>query len=61
VQADDVLLLSGVTATLRRSGTLEIVNETRGRIIAARHQLSDRQLELLIAGSLISYLKACAA
>jgi hypothetical protein len=37
------------------------VNETKGRTIEAEHRLSERQIELLVAGSLISYLKTRAA
>jgi aconitate hydratase len=61
VDRDDVLAITGVVGALREGHSLTVVNETNGRRIAARHQLSARQLELLIAGSLISYLKAHAA
>ncbi len=53
-----MLLINDVIASLRYGRSLKIVNETRDQTIEAEHQLSERQIELLVAGSLISYLKA---
>jgi aconitate hydratase len=61
VGMDDVLLIDDVIASLGRGRSLEVVNETKGRTIEAEHRLSERQIELLVAGSLISYLKTRAA
>ena len=58
---DDVLVMNPVPDVLKAGGTLKIFNETKDRAIPAEHRLSDRQVELLIAGSLISYLRAQAA
>jgi aconitate hydratase len=61
VGRDDVLLINDVIASLGNGRSLKIVNETKDQTIEAEHQLSERQIELLVAGSLISYLKARAA
>lgn len=61
VGRNDVLLINDVIASLGYGRALKIVNETKDQTIEAEHRLSERQIELLVAGSLISYLKARAA
>lgn len=56
-----MLLINDVIASLGYGRALKIVNETKDQTIEAEHRLSERQIELLVAGSLISYLKARAA
>jgi aconitate hydratase len=60
VDRDDVLVIEEVIGQLRQKRTLKIRDETKGQTIEAEHQLSERQIELLVQGSLISFLKACA-
>ena len=60
VDRDDVLVIEEVIGQLRQERTLKIRDETKGQTIEAEHQLSERQIELLVQGSLISFLKACA-
>jgi aconitate hydratase len=61
VERNDVLVINDVPKALRYGRSLEIMNETKSQTIEVNHQLSDRQLDLVIAGSLISYLKMSAA
>jgi aconitate hydratase len=61
VGKDDMLLINDVIASLGHGRSLKIVNETKDQTIEADQQLSKRQIELRVAGSLISYLKARAA
>jgi aconitate hydratase len=61
VERNDVLVINDVPKALRYGRSLKIMNETKSQTIEVSHQLSDQQLDLVIAGSLISYLKMPAA
>jgi aconitate hydratase len=54
----DVLVIQHVPESLAGGHSIEVINKTKNKTIEYRHQLSKRQLDLLIAGSLIGYLKA---
>ncbi|MGD2076355.1 MAG: aconitate hydratase [Gammaproteobacteria bacterium] len=61
LEQDDALVIEQLAQQLRAGPALKITNTSRGTTIDCRHQLSGRQCDLLIAGSLIGYLKARAA
>lgn len=52
----DTLLLRDIHAALRRNN-LVVENRSRGRRFAVRHHLSDRQMEVLLAGGLINWTR----
>ncbi len=58
IDRDDLLVINELVASLKSGPTLNILNETKSQPIEVDHQLSSRQLDLLISGSLIGYLKA---
>ena len=46
----------GVREAVQQGGELTVHNQTRGRDYAARHRLSKRQVEMLLAGGLVPWL-----
>jgi aconitate hydratase len=58
VQQGDVLRIEGIRAALRSGQPLVIVNVTRQCDVAVRYDLSPRQVEVLLAGGLLNYIKA---
>jgi len=57
VDQGDVLSLKDVRSALRQGTELELLNKTKGLVIRARHSLSSRQVEVLLAGGLLNYLR----
>jgi len=57
VDQGDVLSLKNVRSALRQGTELELLNKTKGLVIRARHSLSSRQVEVLLAGGLLNYLR----
>ena len=53
----DVLHIEGVHEALQRGAPLEIHNLTQGDRFQARYELSDRQIEVLLAGGLLNHTK----
>ena len=54
----DVVRVSDIHETLRSGdGTVEVENVTRGETITARHDLSERQVEVLLKGGQIAWMK----
>jgi len=58
IEQGDVLVLEGLHEALRSGGgEVAVRNETKGTEIAARHDLSERQVGVLLAGGLIPWMK----
>ena len=58
VEQGDVLVLDGLHDALASGdGTVSVRNETQGTTIAARHDLSPRQVEILLQGGLINWMR----
>ena len=60
INAGDVLELPDVRDTVR-SGQVTVRNTSQGYEFTARHNLSERQIEVLLEGGLLNYVKAHAA
>jgi aconitate hydratase len=58
IQPGDVLRLERVRDQLRDGGEIELVNTSRGERYAVRHDLSPRQVEIVLAGGQIPLLRA---
>jgi aconitate hydratase len=54
IEAGDVLALDGIHEALRRREPIEVRNRTRDRRFRVRHDLSERQVRVVIAGGLIN-------
>jgi aconitate hydratase len=58
IQQGDVLLLTGLREALATGKEIRVRNETKDQDYAVRHTLSTRQVEMLLAGGLIPWLRA---
>ncbi|MFW5942634.1 MAG: aconitate hydratase [Chloroflexota bacterium] len=54
---DDVLRLPDVRRAIRTGEELEVINETNDQRMKVRHDLSQRQVEMLLAGGLINLFR----
>jgi aconitate hydratase len=57
VDQDDVLVLKDIRGAIASGTAVTVRNDTRGETFVARHRLSARQVELLLAGGLIPWLR----
>lgn len=57
VQRGDVLVLTGIREALVAGTEITVHNKTRDEEYAARHRLSTRQVDMLLAGGLIPWLR----
>ncbi len=58
IEQDDVLVLEGIRAALKDGTEITARNTTRDEEYAVRHRLSDRQVDMLLAGGLVPWLRA---
>jgi aconitate hydratase len=61
VAPGDTLAFAAIRAGLARGDELEAENRTRGMRFSVRHALSDRQVEMILSGSLISFFRSTAS
>jgi aconitate hydratase len=54
VDPNDVLVLSEVRAAIERGNEVAVINKTKGETFHTAHELTDRQVEMALAGSLIN-------
>jgi len=52
-----VLRFEGLRDALRAGDTIEVTNVTQGATIRARHHLSEGQVERILAGGVIRFIK----
>lgn len=57
IQAGDVLRLAGLRRSLADGGELAVNNVTRGQTFQVRHFMSPRQVQFLLRGGLINWMK----
>ncbi|MBW3660992.1 MAG: aconitate hydratase [Gemmatimonadetes bacterium] len=61
IEQDDTLALPKVRAEVREGTRVTVENRTKDRAFTVEHELSDRQVEMILAGSLISFFKSSAS
>jgi aconitate hydratase len=54
IEAGDVLRIDGVRAAVERRESIDVHDTSRGRTFRVRHDLSDRQVRVVLAGGLIN-------
>jgi aconitate hydratase len=54
-EVEDILVVRGLRRAIEQGSELEIQNNTKGRTFAAHSALSDRQVEILLAGGVINW------
>ena len=52
------LVLVGIQRRLRQGRQLQVENVTRKRRFLARHDMSDRQIEVLLRGGLVNWMRS---
>ena len=58
ISPGDVLEVAGLREGLRRGGELTVRNVSQGYEFPARHNLTERQVEILLVGGLLNYVKS---
>jgi aconitate hydratase len=58
LEQGDILHLQDLRGQIRRGKQVQVVNETKNRTFTTSHDLSSRQIEFLLAGGLIPWMKA---
>jgi aconitate hydratase len=57
IAAGDVLAIADVREAMRLGPEVTVVNRTHGQQLVARHKLSPRQVEVLLAGGLVNWMR----
>ena len=57
IDRDDVLSIVDVRETIQRGRRLEVINKTKDHIYLAEHSMSERQVKIMLAGSLINAVR----
>ncbi|MFQ5948857.1 MAG: aconitate hydratase, partial [Acidimicrobiia bacterium] len=57
VEQGDVLVLGGLREAVPAGRALDVANATKGTAFQAEHDLSERQVEVLLAGGLINWMR----
>ena len=57
IDRDDVLSIVDVRGTIQRGRRLEVINKTKDHTYLAEHSMSERQVKIMLAGSLINAVR----
>jgi aconitate hydratase len=57
VDPGDILKISELEASLQRGRTVKVLNTKRNTVFNVQHALSKRQIEVLLSGGLINWMK----
>lgn len=57
LKQDDVLSISTLPAQLQAGSTIEVTNQTSGRSFTVKHELTNRQLQIILAGGLLNFTR----
>ena len=57
IEQEDTIALSGVPEALREGNELKLENRTKGDQITLRHELSNRQIGVLLKGGLVNWMR----
>ncbi len=57
ISQGDILEIADVRRSITNGSRIEIINKTAGQNYAAKHSLSSRQVEMILAGSLINVVR----
>lgn len=60
IDQGDGLSIFGIREALQRDGTITVTNKTRGKTFQVAHSMSGRQIEMVLAGSLINLVGSVA-
>ncbi|MEX0805129.1 MAG: aconitate hydratase [Candidatus Binatia bacterium] len=57
INQNDVLVLSDLHEAIRRGSQVKVSNKTKGETYITEHAMTDRQIEMVLAGSLINLMR----
>ena len=57
IHQNDVLVLSGLREAIRRGSQVKVINKTKEETYITEHAMTDRQIEMVLAGSLINLMR----
>jgi len=57
IEQNDILELANVQQTIQKTQTVKVTNKTKDKTYTLRHSLSPRELEVLLTGGLINWVK----
>lgn len=57
IEQDDVLVISDVTNTIKKGKGVKVYNRKKGDTYDTLHTMSDRQIEMVLAGSLVNIIR----
>ena len=57
INQNDVLILSHLRETVCRGNQIKVINKTRGETYITEHVMTDRQIEMVLSGSLINLMR----
>lgn len=57
IHQNDVLVLSGLREAIRRGSQVKVINKTKEETYITEHAMTDRQIEMVLAGSLINVMR----
>ncbi|MCF6148777.1 MAG: aconitate hydratase [Candidatus Kuenenia sp.] len=57
IEQDDVLVISDVTNTIKKGKSVKVYNRKKGDTYDTLHTMSDRQIEMVLAGSLVNIIR----
>ncbi|MES2141368.1 MAG: aconitate hydratase [Pseudomonadota bacterium] len=57
IEQDDILELANIKETIQKNQEVTVKNKTKNKIYTLRHTLSPRELNVLLAGGLINWIK----
>lgn len=57
IEQEDVLSISNVREAIQKNQEIKVINETKKQTYILQHQLSKRQIDILLAGGLINTVK----
>ncbi len=57
IDRGDILTLQNLRAAIAQHQPIEVRNQTKGEVISCKHSLSERQIEVILAGNIINYFR----
>jgi predicted aconitate hydratase len=57
INQNDVLILSELREAIRRGSQVKVMNKTKGETYITEHAMTDRQVKMVLAGSLINLMR----
>lgn len=57
IHQNDVLVLSGLREAIRRGSQVKVINKTKKETYITEHAMTERQIEMVLAGSLINLMR----